>query len=85
MTTDIAPTEFKSEVDPKALQVLFNADPESLTDRDIEHICVELRKLRANFETQEEVKSMAEKKPRVKTTPITDEKISQLSLDDLGL
>lgn len=80
------PVEFKSEVDAKALQALFDRDPEQLTKEDLTTIVVELRKQRAKFSVDEQAKAMQEKKPRAKVTKVLSaDESKQLSLGDLGL
>jgi len=74
---------FQSEVDPAALQKLFSADPESLSDQDIATIVTKLRKDRELFAVEEAAKAMKEKKPKAKA--ISSDAAKQLSLDDLGL
>lgn len=66
------------QADPMALDKLFEADPEQLTDNDIDRIVARLREARAKF-----AKSELESKGK-KVTPLTD-KGRELNLEDLGL
>lgn len=79
-----APTNFQTQVSSRSLEDLFKADPESLSEVDLEAICVELRSQRARFEVDEQAKAMKPKLPKA-TKSITKEAADQLSLDDLNL
>lgn len=75
---------FLTKVDPKALAVLFDKDPEELTKDDLEYICIELRAQRGRFEIDEDAKAAKPKLPKATKQTSTAE-AEQLSLEDLGL
>jgi hypothetical protein len=77
------PTQFVSQVSPRALSELFAKDPEELSDQDLDHIVCELRKQRETFAADEAAKAMKPKKPRAVSTSKAE--VQQLSLEDLGL
>jgi hypothetical protein len=83
MTTE-QPTQFTTEVSPDALGKLFNADPEELSNTDLQIICEELRRQRNKFELTEAASAMKQRTPRA-TKSITTDAAQQLSLEDLGL
>lgn len=70
-----------TKVDPKSLQVLFNEDPEGLTEEECERICEALRADRARFNAEPQPRpkkvAAANLKKKVDANPT-------LSLDDLG-
>lgn len=74
-------SKFESKVNPESLQLLFNADPEELTTEDVQLICQELRKQRANFIQVDNVKKLQGGKAK----ELTKNEADQLTLGDLDL
>lgn len=73
-STETAPT---AEADPQSLSTLFEADPEDLTDNDIDTIVSHFREKRHLFLQQEETKKATGRSSGTKSPP------KNLSLDDL--
>lgn len=75
---------------PDALTLLFDADPTTLTDADLDALILELRRRRSVFASDEAAKAAAGRKARVKPTAASvaapqtlDRPVTELSLEDL--
>lgn len=75
MTPNETPT---AAADPKALDALFNADPEDLTDQDIDTLVATYREKRKLW-LQEDAKKKAQGRKTVGTKEVPQ----NLSLDDI--
>lgn len=79
-SSPVPPTEFVSQSTPD-LKELFDRDPEQLSDTDVCHIVAEMRRMRAQFELDENAKALKPKKE--KTTKAAAGPVDQLDLEDL--
>lgn len=85
--TDASPL---SEVDPDTLRLIFESDPLTLTDAQLEGLIAELRRRRNAFTAEEAAKAAKGKSARVKSPAIPaqsavtlDKPTAEVDLDDL--
>jgi hypothetical protein len=77
-----------ASTDPDSIVLLFETDPSTLSDADLQTLVAELRRRRNAFVQEEAVKSSTARPRALKTSdPVIAEKldkpVSELSLDDL--
>lgn len=82
--TDDQHSNLLNTTDPKSLDDLYNADPLSLTNEDVDRITADLREKRALWAKEDAgAKSQGRaRRPKAYKAPVPK---GQLSLDDLGL